>query len=289
MAGEVVTVDRFVALGCVTLVLAALIAFLLPDTPMEARFLAEEEKVSLLEHIKSNMTGVESRRVRYSQLKEAVLDVSLWGLIIIIFLQGIGGGVITTYSATLIKGFGYTSESAALLNMGSGAVLFVSICLCAFFVNNFKHRWIVIASSSLPSIVGAALMAWLPKTDKTGRLAGIYLVNTFVGSSPIVYQWLITNVAGHTKRAYGSMMLGASFAVGNIVGPQTFQAKDAPEYPQAKVTMVIAQSLVVVVCTLLFFWYKHLNKKQGYVEDVTVEEGYSGRTDKENKDFRYAY
>ena len=256
---------------------------------MQARFLTEEEKMSLLEHIKINMTGVKGRHFETGQLGEALLDPALWALILIIFLQGIGGGVITTYSATLIKGFGYSPERTALLNMGSGAVLFVSICLCALTVHKFKYRWIVIASSSIPSIIGSALMAWLPTTNKTGRLAGIYLVNTFVGSSPIVYQWLITNVAGNTKRAYGSMMLGAAFAVGNIVGPQTFQAKDAPEYSKAKETMVIAQSLVVVLCTLLFLWYKHLNKKQDQDDDITAEVGFSGKTDKENKIFRYAY
>ena len=100
---------------------------------------------------------------------------------------------------------------------------------------------------------------------------------------------LSSNIAGFTKKQVTGAVVFTGYCIGNIVGPQTFQAKDAPEYPQAKITMVIAQSLVVVVCTLLFFWYKHLNKKQGYVEDVTVEEGYSGRTDKENKDFRYAY
>jgi MFS family permease len=76
----------FVSLGCVTLTVGTAIFFFLPDTPMQARFLTDEEKVALLEHVKVNQTGIENRRFIPRQVLEAITDVQLWALVLILLL-----------------------------------------------------------------------------------------------------------------------------------------------------------------------------------------------------------
>lgn len=284
----------FVVLGCVTLCISVSIFFLVPDTPMQAWFLTDEAKVALLEHVKSNQTGIENKRFLPSQILEAVLDPQMWGLSLVMLLQGTGGGVITTYSATIIKSYGYTSRRSALLNMGSGVVTLVSTLICGYGARYAGNRWFFIILMTIPTIIGAALMAWLPKSQKSGALAGVYLVNTFVGSTPIIYQWLTANMAGHTKRAFASAVLNGAFAIGNIIGPQTFQARDAPGYQPAKITMVALQSAVIVVCTALFLYYKIENKRRNQKgttdgADIDDAKAYSGLTDKQNLGLRYEY
>lgn len=284
----------FVVLGCVTLCVSTSIWFLVPDTPMQAWFLSDEEKVALLEHVKVNQTGIENRHFIPSQIKEAVFDPQMWGLALIMLLQGTGGGVITTYSATIIKSYGYTSQKTALLNMGSGAVTGASTLICGYGVRYAGNRWFFIILMTIPTIIGAALMSWLPKSHKDGALAGVYLVNTFVGSTPIIYQWLTANMAGHTKRAFASAVLNGAFAIGNIIGPQTFQTKDAPAYQPAKITMVAMQSAVILVCCVLFGYYKLENKKRdekSTVEGTNIDDAkaYAGLTDKQNLGMRYEY
>jgi hypothetical protein len=135
-------------------------------------------------------------------------------------------------------------------------------------------------------------MAWLPKSHKSGALAGVYLVNTFVGSTPIIYQWMTANMAGHTKRPFGSAVLNGAFAIGNIIGPQTFQARDAPAYQPAKITMVAMQSAVMLVCILLFVHYGYQNRKRRNTnngEDVEDSKAFAGLTDKQNLGLRYVY
>ncbi|OBW64188.1 MAG: Uncharacterized protein AUREO_057470 [Aureobasidium pullulans] len=254
----------FIVIGLITLVVAITIFLMVPDTPMAARFLTPDEKVALLEHVKENQTGIENTHFSWAQIFEALLDPQVLGLFAIIFLQGTGGGVITTFSATIIKSYGYTSRRTALLNMGSGAVTMTSTLICGYGVR---------------------------------ALAGVYLVNTFVGSSPIIYQWLTANVAGHTKRTFASVLINMGFAAGNIIGPKTFRAQDAPEYHTAKVSMVATQSAVVVVCLLLMVFYSLKNirrAKAQYTVDETSdsveiadEKAYAGQTDGVNKAFIY--
>ncbi|KAL1296906.1 hypothetical protein AAFC00_004518 [Neodothiora populina] len=284
----------FVVLGCVTLVVSTGIFFLVPDTPMQAWFLKDEEKVALLEHVKVNQTGIENRHFVPSQIVEGFCDLKMYGLGLIMCLQGTGGGVVTTYSATILKGYGYTSERTALLNMGTGAVTCASTLLCGYGVRYFGHRWAWIIAMTIPTIIGAGLMAWLPTTNKSGALAGVYLVNTFLGTTPIIYQWFTANTAGHTKRAFGSAVMNGAFAIGNIIGPQTFQDRDAPGYQPAKIAMVALQAAVILVCVLLFGYLVWENKKRAQkssedVAEVEDAKAYAGLTDKQNLELRYEY
>lgn len=110
---------------------------------------------------------------------------------------------------------------------------------------------------------------------------------------PIVNQWALANTAGHTKRTYVAAGMNAAFALGNVIGPQTFQAKDGPEYKPAKLTAFASQLVTIVVIFYLAFYYTTCNRKRDArsqaVPDDEVTEGraYAGLTDKQNADFRY--
>ncbi len=76
----------FLSLGLATLFIGALICVAVPDTPMKAWFLSDEEKVSLLEHIKSNQTGIEGKKFQPKHLKEGAMDPQLWLMMLIVTL-----------------------------------------------------------------------------------------------------------------------------------------------------------------------------------------------------------
>lgn len=71
----------FITLGCVTIGVGILVLWLLPDTPMNARFLTTEEKVAVLRHVSINMTGVANRTPRPRELLEALRDLQILLLI----------------------------------------------------------------------------------------------------------------------------------------------------------------------------------------------------------------
>ena len=282
-------------LGLLTVCLAVAIFFLVPDTPMEAKFLNDQEKVSLLEHVKINQTGIENRRsFSFAQLKEAVLDFQLWAQWLIMLLEGGGGGVITTYSATLIVGFGYSPKEAALLNMGTGAVAIAMCLITSYGVKFFGNRWFFIIVLTIPAILGGGLMSYMPATQKSALLAGIYFAPSIFADVPIQFGWVSANVAGHTKRALATAMLNAAFAIGNIIGPQTFRAEDAPEYQQAKAAFMSFQCAVIALAVSLFVYYKLMNRKRDKETtaagaDVADSKAFAGLTDKQNRQFRYVY
>lgn len=135
--------------------------------------------------------------------------------------------------------------------------------------------------------------------SKAAQLAGIYLVNTITATLIVIYQWTGANIAGQTKRVISVALVSGSFSVGNIIGPQTFQAKDAPDFIPAKITVLATQAAAAVIAVVLFLYYVWANKRKGraaaVVEDVVLagqggeEHLWEDQTDKQNPTFRYVY
>ncbi len=188
--------------------------------------------------------------------------------------------------------------------MPSGIVSIFFTLLVGFGIRRISYRWAWIAMCSLPGIIGGGLMSFLPQGNTAGLLIGIYLVNAIVAPLPIIYHWAAANCAGHTKRAFASATIAGSFSIGNIIGPQTFQARDAPDYHPAKIAVLVTQAAAAVVTFLLYLYYVWENKRRsarngicavGNNEQlateaqVTEEEAWGGLTDKQNLRFRYVY
>lgn len=80
----------FVVLGLVTSALGALAAWIVPDSPMAARWLARSEKLALLNHVAENRTGVANPHFKFSQVVELLLDPQIYLLTLITILVGFG-------------------------------------------------------------------------------------------------------------------------------------------------------------------------------------------------------
>ncbi|CAG8904115.1 unnamed protein product [Penicillium egyptiacum] len=284
----------FLVLGLVTVVVGALTFFFIPDTPMKATWLSDNEEVALLQHVSENQTGVWSTNLNLKQIWEAVRDIQLWLLTVTTILISVSSGVVTTYSSTLIAGFGFSGPISALLNTPSGIVSIFFTLLVGFGIRKTSNRWAWNVLCTIPGIIGGGLLSFLPKSNKAGVLIGIYLVNAIVATLPILYQWTMANCAGHTKRAFASALVAGSFSVGNIIGPQTFQAHDAPEYRPAKIAVLATQASAAVLSVVLFLYYKWQNRRrdqtEGSVDENKVNETrWAGLTDKQNPSFRYVY
>lgn len=88
-------------------------------------------------------------------------------------------------------------------------------------------------------------------------------------------------------------MVAASFAIANIIGPQTFQAHDAPEYIPAKITVLVTAVLTAMTAVALRILLGYRNKTRRESPDELGAETeailLADVTDGKNKNFRYIY
>jgi hypothetical protein len=271
---------------------------LVPSTPMQAWFLSEDEKILLLLHVRENQTGISETETHFQpkQIVEALTDLRFWIPWVIVVLHLSGAATISTFSSMLIRSFGFNPKTATLLNMPSGAVNMIAVLFCGTGASLFGQRWAWITFASLVSILGAGLLAFLPHSNQAGLLASIYLVNAISGATPLVMQWLLGNTAGHTKRAFTSASLSAAFALGSVIGPQTFRAEDAPEYEPARIASLILWIVAVVLTITLMICCRTANAKRDRramdsvaLRTAQADADFAGLTDKQNPNFRYQY
>ncbi|KFY12033.1 hypothetical protein V492_04134 [Pseudogymnoascus sp. VKM F-4246] len=288
----------FVFVGVATSLVGIATFFILPDSPMTAKWLSEPEKAALLKHVSVNQTGIQNKRFKMSQALEVLTDVQLWLMIVITICSSVSSGVITTYSATLIQSFGFSPQRTALLNMPSGVVSIAAALIVGFGVRHSENRWAWLVLCCIPGMIGGGLMSFMPASNRAALLVGIYLVNTITGTLTVIYQWTMSNISGHTKRSIAAALVAGSFSIGNIIGPQTFQARDSPEYHPAKIAVMATQGSGALVAIVLFQYYVWANKQKdkrqainGGLASSTGDEKilWENLTDKENPNFRYVY
>ena len=69
------------------------------------------------------------------------------------------------------------------------------------------------------------------------------------------------NYRGYTRKIAGGAIIAAAFSIANIIGPQTFQAKEAPNYHSAKYTLVASTAGCIVLAILLRLLYGYRNAR----------------------------
>jgi predicted MFS family arabinose efflux permease len=278
----------FLVFGLITIAVGILVIVFLPNNPMTSR-LSRDEKIWAIERLRENQTGIENKHFKPHQALECFRDPQTWLLSLITVCSNVPNGAVSSYQATIIQGFGYTSEQTALLSLPSGAVAIVSVLGATWSAGHFNQRAVFIVLLLIPGAIGGCLMAFLPGDAKAGKLIGNYMTNCIGASLPLLYSWVAANYAGHTKKVTMNAVLLMSFCLGNIIGPETFQNKDAPDFIPAKITIVVTVCVAIVLTITLRFVYMRENRRRDRVE-VDLEhmenQEFLDLTDRQNMEFR---
>ncbi|KAI5958996.1 uncharacterized protein KGF55_005650 [Candida pseudojiufengensis] len=284
----------FIVTGVLTIFLGFIILFHVPDTPTQAWFLNEEEKVLVVERIRSNQQGFGNKRFKKKQFIEALTDHRTWLFFFFALIGNIPNGGLLGFGTILLNGqFKFSTSKSLLMGMPSGAVEIVGCVLLAWTTRFFKSRMLIAIFATVLSVIAQCLLAFAPTNQ--GKLAGYYLNSIGpVGFICIISQ-ISSSVAGHTKKITVNSLLLIGYCVGNLIGPQTFVAKEAPDYRSAKITIVVCGFLdlfiLIAICISYFLDNKRRDARSGKEEktDELFENfEFADLTDKENPRFRYA-
>lgn len=151
--------------------------------------------------------------------------------------------------------------------------------------------------------------------NKAGLLAASFLTGTFGAAFMLLLAWNASNIGGHSQKVRpcfvqkthfanalqkvtANALTLVSFAVGNILGTQTFQASQAPGYIGGKISIVVTLSLLCFVVLLLRTTNARLNKKNEQTlagmseeerKDLREKMAFADRSDLDNPFFKYTH
>ncbi|KAL1878539.1 hypothetical protein VTK73DRAFT_7880 [Phialemonium thermophilum] len=284
----------FLVFGLITVGVGTLVMLFMPDNPMTAKNLTEDEKIWAVSRLRENRTGIENKHFKPRQVLECFLDPQTWLLGVIVIASNIPNGFVSSYLATVIKGFGFTSKESALLSIPAGAVATACIIGATWFAGRYNFRGPFVIAMLALGFTGSSLMAFLPNKNSAGivagKLIGAYCAEGIGASLPLMYSYASANFAGHTKKVTINAFMLVSFCIGNIIGPLTFRDKDKPQYIPAKVAMVVTTAFAAVTTVVLMLYYTWENRRRdrrdsgvGHLENSE----FLDLTDRQNQEFRY--
>ena len=75
----------FIFCGVLTVLFGAVFLVFMPDSPMEAKYLTEREKLVAIERLRANQMGVASRKWKWEHVKETFMDIKtlLWFIFVV--------------------------------------------------------------------------------------------------------------------------------------------------------------------------------------------------------------
>jgi MFS family permease len=204
----------YLLLGGLAIIVGFVVLLFLPDSPVTARFLTEEERIAALERVRDDQGGTHNKSFKPYQVGEAVRDPRTWMIVLVTMLTSIPNGALSNFSNIIIKNFGYSSQQALILSTPGGLVGAVTTVLCGYFSDVRGDRMMPIVGAVVPTIVGAAILVGASNSGNKGLLLfAIYLVQTFGSALSVIYAWNASNTSGHTKKVTINAMTLVSFAV----------------------------------------------------------------------------
>lgn len=289
----------------------------MPDSPVEAKFLNDEDKLIAIERLRMNQMGIGSGVWKWDHVRESLLDPKTWLWFSLMFIISIPSGGISTFGPLIIESFGFDSFTTILFNIPFGAVQMVATLGGAWLADRFRMKSPVLLLLCLPPIAGCSILLSVGRSpgDRAVLLAGYYIISFYPGISPLIYSWSGQNTAGDTKRKVTTAMLFIGQSAGNIVGPLLFRPSEKPYYTRGLTANLALFAALAVLIAVGMLWIRILNGRQAnkrramgkaeHIQDASMadrkkvgmqeeqeglgEKAFDDVTDLKNEDFIYVY
>ncbi|CAG8957693.1 hypothetical protein HYFRA_00000028 [Hymenoscyphus fraxineus] len=290
----------FLIFGSISIAWGIVSLLLLPDLPSTTKFLTPHERTIAVARVAANRQGVKNHHFSTYQAWQTFKDPKTWILFIMATGAQVPNSALTSWTSIIVGSFGFDTLGTQYLQIPGGAVQFLALIaggwVCTKWPNNTRCLTMIFANSVC--ILGAGLLVGLPLDNKWGRLVALWLCYFQGLGFSMSLTMVSSNVAGYTKKQLTGAVLFTGYCVGNIIGPQTFLEKEAPNYPSAYIAMLVGYSVKLVAVIVLYVYMWSVNKARDKaqatgiasneaLEKEAIEKGMMDVTEIDNLGFRY--
>ncbi|KAF5388085.1 hypothetical protein D9615_000249 [Tricholomella constricta] len=295
----------FTLLGCLTFAWGLFVLWWLPDSPIRAKCFSKEDRLLMAERVRKNNTGIQNREFKMYQAIEALVDPTVWAIVLISFTNALPTGGLGAFSNIILNAFGFTRLQTYLLAIAQGAIIMLFLFTAAYLSKRYNQKLFLASIYTLPNIAGTVVFLCVQTSShtKVGLLMAFYCMQGFGAVAVLNLAVMSNNVAGRSKVVVASSLVFISWAVGNAIGPQVFRNNDGPRYIKAFVAHIVVYGVQLATILFLRIRLMRLNvlkrraqslpatKANGEENDENLahRQAFDDLTDRENPDFRYVY
>ncbi|RHZ50525.1 hypothetical protein CDV55_100466 [Aspergillus turcosus] len=132
----------YLGMGTATIsgaLVAIAVVLFLPDNPISS-YLTHQEKLVVIECLCENKIGIENKHFKMEQFLESWKDPQTYLIILLISSMMVPNDAISSFSAILIKAFGYTTKQTELLSISGGVIPMIFILTGTYFAGKYDQR-----------------------------------------------------------------------------------------------------------------------------------------------------
>jgi MFS family permease len=216
--------------------------FVVPSSPVTAWFLTPDERVVAVERLRRGQMGVRCEKLKWSHIKESLLDPKVWLIFIMMASAYTVNGAVSGFGPLIVSTFGWSTLESILWQFPLGGICLIFIPLTGWIASKIPNtRIIMLVLCCLPVIAGMA-MIWKSTWSYHAAtpIVGYTIVGFFGPVVGLIISLGMTNVAGHTKKSFMAATIFVAYCVGNIVGPQLIVSQTkAQHYPTLWTGLII--------------------------------------------------
>lgn len=105
---------EFLIIGALCCIWGVVLFFFLPDSPVTAPRLTQQERRWAVERLRKDQTGIENKQFKPYQMREAFMDYKLYFFFALGCVCNIPNGGISNFGTIIIKGFGFSTRTYIL-------------------------------------------------------------------------------------------------------------------------------------------------------------------------------
>ncbi|KAJ5779146.1 Major facilitator superfamily domain general substrate transporter [Penicillium paradoxum] len=247
---------------------AALLAwFYVPDSPLDAKFLTEEEKdVARARAMQQSGEADRTGKVQWKELAMMLLDVKAWLTALMYFSCNVSFSSLPVFLPTILKQMGFTAINAQGLTAPPFFASFLVTIATTWVADRIQQRGLMVAGLSLVGGVGYILCA-------TCKSVGVRYFGVFLAACGIfpsianILPWVLNNQGSDTRRGGGIILLNLIGQCGPFLGTNIFPDEEAPRYVKGMsicaAFMFFTTVLALCLRVLLVWENRQLDKKYG--------------------------
>ncbi|KAM0751315.1 MFS general substrate transporter [Meredithblackwellia eburnea MCA 4105] len=255
--------------GAITIGIAILAVFILPDFPENSRGFTEEERNVAVLRVVESVKGVDSGVTDDTPLRALVSvlkDPKAWNMALTLTALTCSL-TFNQFFPTLTSTLGYNRTISLLLAAPPFFVATILTFLTARHSDKMQERYFHIIVPIFVGIIGFIIAMTTRKTAP--RYVALFLMASEYCSFVVYLTWISTSFPRPAMRRAIAIAFIVSFSqLGNVAGAYVFPSNWGPSYVKSYAICIACASYAVFGCTVHRFLLKRLNNKLQQEEEL---------------------
>ncbi|KAJ3940387.1 uncharacterized protein N0V96_009384 [Colletotrichum fioriniae] len=259
----------FIIQGVVTLIIAIIAFFILPDEPLTTRWLSPEERILANERILRDTVGNTGQTTTWSGLLEAAKDPKVW-LFTVMQHCHLGANGFKNFFPTAVETLGFDETVTLVLTCPPYFIAGIISIAWSWSSGRFNERTWHITIAKAIAVFGFILGCATLNTGARYFSMVVFSVGTYAVNS-IILGWVSATCSQTKEKKASSLAIVNCIAVASFIWtPYMWPKSDEPRYVMAMSSSAALSVATAMGAWAMRFWLKSENKKIRQSEDESV-------------------